>query len=356
MQGSARAARSLDGRNGTLTRIRLDRFTAFERLDLELTSGINVFIGANGTGKTHLLKVAYAACDAAKTGMNVAEKLTRIFLPSGRAIGRLVKRQQGSVRGAVDVWRGARKLRVSFSNHATRAAQATVTGSARWAEDAVESVFIPVKEMLSNGPGFRSLYAQRDIHFEEIYADVLDRAYRPALRGPAERRRKRVLKTLQAAVEGKVAVRNEEFFLRNRHGNLEFTLLAEGMRKLGLLWLLVQNGTLLDGSVLFWDEPETNLNPKVFAVVIEILLQLQRMGVQVLMATHDYAILKELELSMHADDEVRFYTLYRDESNGELTCETAGLPFDLDHSPIAEAFTSLYDRAIEQSLGRSGRR
>ena len=97
--------------------------------------------------------------------------------------------------------------------------------------------------------------------------------------------------------------------------------------------------------MLFWDEPETNLNPKVFAVVIEILLQLQRMGVQVLMATHDYAILKELELSMHADDEVRFYTLYRDESNGELTCETAGLPFDLDHSPIAEAFTSLYDRA-----------
>ena len=356
MQGSALTAGSRDGRNGTLTRIRLDRFTAFERLDLDLTPGINVFIGANGTGKTHLLKVAYAACDAAKTGMNVAEKLTRIFLPSGRAIGRLVKRQQGSVRGAVDVWRGDRKLRVSFSNHATKPAQATVTGSARWAEDAVESVFIPVKEMLSNGPGFRSLYAQRDIHFEEIYADVLDRAYRPALRGPAERGRKRILNTLQKAVEGKVAVRNEEFFLRNRHGNLEFTLLAEGMRKLGLLWLLVQNGTLLDGSVLFWDEPETNLNPKAFAVVIEILLQLQRMGVQVLMATHDYAILKELELSMHADDEVRFYTLYRDESNGELTCETAGLPFDLDHSPIAEAFTSLYDRAVERSLGRGVRR
>ena len=346
MQGSAQ----------TLTRIRLERFTAFGRLDLELTAGINVFIGANGTGKTHLLKVAYAACDAAKTGVSVADKLARIFLPSGRAIGRLVKRQQGSVRGAVDVWRGDRKLRVSFSNHATTSAQATVTGSARWSEAPVESVFIPVREMLSNGPGFRSLYAQRDIHFEEIYADVLDRAYRPALRGPAERARKRILNTLQKVVEGKVAVRNEEFFLRNRHGNLEFTLLAEGMRKLSLLWLLVQNGTLLNGSVLFWDEPETNLNPKVFAVVIDILLQLQRMGVQVLIATHDYAILKELELLMRADDSVRFCTLYRDESDGELTCETAGQPFELDHSPIAEAFTSLYDRAVERSLGRSVRR
>ncbi len=167
-----------------------------------------------------------------------------------------------------------------------------------------------------------------------------------------ESRRKRVLKALQAAVEGKVTVRNEEFFLRDRHGNLEFTLLAEGMRKLGLLWLLVRNGTLLNGSVLFWDEPETNLNPRVFGVVIDILLQLQRMGVQVLVATHDYAILKELELLMRTDDHVRFCTLYRDEADGELACEAARFPFELDHSPIAEAFTSLYDRAVEHSLGR----
>ena len=353
MQGSARAVGSPpDGGDGTLTRIRLDHFTAFRRLDLELTPGINVFIGANGTGKTHLLKVAYAACDAAKTGVNVAEKLTRVFLPSGRAIGRLVKRQRGRARGAAEIWRGARKLRVSFSNHATTPAAATVTGQAQWSEGAIESVFIPVQEMLSNGPGFRSLSAQREVHFEETYADLLDRAYRPALRGPLESRRKRVLKALQAAVEGKVTVRNEGFFLRDRHGNLEFTLLAEGMRKLGLLCLLVRNGTLLDGSVLFWDEPETNLSPRVFGVVIDSLLQLQRMGVQVLMVTHDYAILKELELLKRTDDRVRFCTLYRDESDGELICEAAGLPFELDHNPIAEAFTSLYDRAVERSLGR----
>ena len=357
MTGHLRSAESpSDGRNRALTRIRFDHFTAFARLDLELTPGINVFIGANGTGKTHLLKAAYAACDAGKTGVSFAEKLTRVFLPSGRAIGRLVKRRQGSTRGAVDVWRGERKLRVSFSNHAATPAAATVTGAARWSEDAVESVFIPVKEMLSTGPGFRSLYAQREIHFEEIYADVLDRAYRPALRGPVGASRKGILKTLQKAVEGHVTVRNEEFFLRNRHGNLEFTLLAEGMRKLGLLWLLVRNGILFNGSVLFWDEPETNLNPKVFAVLVEILLQLQRMGVQVLLATHDYAILKELELLMRADDSVRFHTLYHSRADGELTCETAGLPFELDHSPIAEAFTSLYDRAVTRSLGRGGRR
>lgn len=333
-----------------LTRIRLERFTAFKALDLQLNPGINVFIGPNGSGKTHLLKVAYAACDITKTKTDFAEKLTSVFLPSGRAIGRLIKRQAHSVRGFAEVWRDSRKLRVSFSNHTTKPSSATVSGL-DWTEETIESVYIPVKEMLSHGPGFRSLYAQRDIHFEEIYADILDRAYRPALRGPLDTDRKRVLRTLQKAIEGKVNVTNEEFFLKNKYGNLEFTLLAEGMRKLGLLWLLVQNGTLLNGAVLLWDEPETNLSPNRFGVLIDILLQLQQLGVQVLIATHDYAILKELELRMMDSRQVRFHALYRDTTDGELKCESALLPFELEHSPIAEAFTDLYDREIARSLG-----
>ena len=77
-----------------IRRIKLERFTVFEKLDLDLSSGINIFIGANGTGKTHLMKVAYSACDISKTKMGFAEKLIGVFLPSGRAIGRLVKRQK----------------------------------------------------------------------------------------------------------------------------------------------------------------------------------------------------------------------------------------------------------------------
>ena len=77
---------------------------------------INVIVGANGTGKTHLMKVAYAACDVSKTRANFAEKLVRLFLPSGRALGRLVRRQQGSSRCSLEVYRGGVKLRASFSN------------------------------------------------------------------------------------------------------------------------------------------------------------------------------------------------------------------------------------------------
>jgi len=333
-----------------ITRLRLERFTAFEKLDIQLSSGINVLVGANGTGKTHLMKVAYAACDISKTQVDFAEKLVRVFLPSGRALGRLVKRHKASTRGAVEVYRGPLKLRISFSNHATVPDSATVTGAKEWTSRQIESVYIPVKEMLSNAPGFRSLYSQREVHFEEIYADILDRAYRPALRGPLDREKKKLLTNLQKLIDGKVTIKDEEFFLRNKQGNLEFTLLAEGMRKLGLLWLLIQNGTLLNGSVLFWDEPETNLNPKLFGPLIAILLELQRMGVQVFVATHDYVILKEIDLRMKSEDKVLFHSLYRDEDTGEIQCHSTSEYLQIHPNAIAETFADLYNREVKRTL------
>lgn len=82
-----------------------------------------------------------------------------------------------------------------------------------------------------------------------------------------------------------MTVEGEEFFVENGHGKIEFMLLAEGLRKLGLVWLLVRNGSLPSGSVLLWDEPEANLNPGLLTVVVDVLLRLQRSGVQVLIAT-----------------------------------------------------------------------
>ncbi len=339
----------------SVTRIKFENFTAFDKVDIEPSRGINVLVGANGTGKTHLMKVAYAACDISKTHVDFAEKLIRVFLPAARAPGRLVKRHKGSTRGAVEVHHGSLKLRISFSNHATVPDSATVTGAKEWTSKPIECVYIPVKEMLSNAPGFRSLYSQREIHFEEIYADILDRAYRPALRGPVDRERKKLLSNLQKLIDGKVAIKDEEFYLRNKQGNLEFTLLAEGMRKLGLLWLLIQNGTLLNGSVLFWDEPETNLNPRLFGPVIEILLELQRMGVQVFLATHDYVILKEIDLRRSSEDQVRFHSLYRDPEAEEIQCHSTGEYLEIHPNAIAETFADLYNREVKRSLGEVAR-
>ena len=333
----------------TITRLKLERFTAFEALDFKPSPGINVLVGANGTGKTHLMKVAYAACDVSKTGTGFAEKLIRVFMPSGGAIGRLVKRRGAGPSCEVHIHRGDRRLQLSFSTRTKAAASTNTKGAPGWISARVRSVYIPAKEMLANAPGFLSLHAQREIHFGDIYPDILNRAYLPELREPAPAE-KRLLALLQRELGGKVRINsNEEFFLRSKGMDLEFPLVAEGIRKIGLIWLLIRNGALPEGSVLFWDEPEANLNPKLFGVVVKVLLELQRMGVQIFIATHDYAILKELDLQGKEEDKIIFHSLYR--ADGEIACRTVHTYLDIHPNAIAEAFDDLYDREVERSLG-----
>ena len=335
----------------TLTKIKLENFTAFEDLEVEFSPGINAFVGANSTGKTHLLKVCYAACEVSKTGDDLLSTLIRTFLPSGNRSIRLVKQglDAGSA-AAVAVHSGQRVLSGKFDNSKMFIGSVSFTVPDPWSGSPIESVYIPAKDMLANAPGFLSLYAAREIHFEEVYRDILHRAYLPPLRGPLPEPRQRLLNKLQKAIGGEVVVKGEEFFLDGPQGILEFTLLAEGLRKLGLLWLLIRNGSLPKGSVLFWDEPETNLNPSLYGIIMDAMLELQRNGVQVFLATHDYVILKELDLQMTEEDAVAFHSLYHDDA-GEIACRTTHHYLDIRPNAIDEKFTDLYDREIERSFG-----
>lgn len=350
-----------------LDHIKLERFTAFERLSLAFSPGLNIFIGENGCGKTHLLKLLYAACDVSTSQKSFADKLNRVFLPSDEQIGRLVKRRTGSSTGSVEVTRtvqvGGRpksvSLRLSLSNHTKEPAKATVSGAYKqWQEHPLTSVYIPVKDMMANAPGFRSLYSLRHIHFEEVYADIIDRAFLGTLKGPTDKDRKRLLEILQQSMEGKVVTRKEEFFLKSQQGELEFTLLAEGIRKLGLLWVLIQNGTLLDGSVLLWDEPEANLNPKLMRTVVQILIELQRLGVQVFITTHNYNLLKEFDLQvqqqdLQQQDRVKFHSMFRDDQRNVQVASFARYD-DLQPNAIDDTLGALADREIHQQMGELG--
>lgn len=102
--------------------------------------------------------------------------------------------------------------------------------------------------------------------------------------------------------------------------------------------------------MLFWDEPETNLNPKLFGPLIEILLNLQRNGVQIFLATHSYVILKELDLRMKEQDEILFHSFCRAPNGGAIVCHTTPSYLDMHPNAIAETFEDLYDREVERSL------
>lgn len=345
-----------------ITKLKAVNFTAFSDIEIRFTSGVNILIGENGTGKTHVLKAIYAASDVSKSQRNFADKLNKVFLPSGEQIGRLIKRTNTSNSGFIEVRRKiadeskGSTLRCSFSNHTKASDKAKISGSPKsWVENPIEAVFIPVKDMMANAPGFRSLYSLRNIHFEEVYADIIDRAFLGTLKGPIDSNRRSLLEILQKAMDGKVISKKEEFFLKNSQGELEFTLLAEGIRKLGLLWVLIQNGTLVNGAVLLWDEPETNLNPKLMRVVVEILLHLQRLGVQIFITTHNYGILKEFDLQTTSEDHVIFHSMFRDPDTNEIAHSSSEDLADIHPNSIDEVFNDFVGREIVKEMGGLGK-
>lgn len=139
-----------------LKEIKIEKFTAFEELDVKLSKGINVLIGANGTGKTHLMKFLYGAMQLAdsRAEKSMDQIIQGLFLPD--SLGRLVKRSVGNGKGSFMVVRQEddgveRKLRYELS---TQGNSKTVDSRRNWSRDQrYNVVYIPIKDMLANVQG-----------------------------------------------------------------------------------------------------------------------------------------------------------------------------------------------------------
>lgn len=77
-----------------LTRIEAENFTVFKDITIPFSKGLNVLVGENGIGKTHIMKLAYAACQASKYDVSFSQKTTMFFRPDQSSIGRLVNRNK----------------------------------------------------------------------------------------------------------------------------------------------------------------------------------------------------------------------------------------------------------------------
>ncbi len=331
-----------------LTEIKINNITAFDNIEVKLSKGVNVFIGANGTGKTHLMKLLYASMLMADNTYqkNIEQTLNSLFLPDN--LGRLVRRSVGRGKGNFSVYRQddddiVRSIRCEL----TSLGKTQTINNKTWTKkQAYNVVYVPVKDMLANSAGFISLYEKRELYFESIYADIIRLALLPAIKGHPSKERTKLLETIQKIIDGRVIKKNDRFYLKNAQGNLEFTLLAEGYRKLGLLYSLIQNDSISPGSILFWDEPETNLNPKLTQQLIQIILEIQRMGTQVFISTHDYVFLKELEMSKQNDkDSVLYHSLHK--QNDKIECQSVENLNQIDHNAIDDVFDSFVARTFE---------
>jgi predicted ATPase len=328
-------------------RIRIENFSAFPKLSIKFSPGINAIIGENGTGKTHLLKLLYAlklSSGSSGNRLPLEISLPRIFRPAGGDSRRLIRHGSGRT-----------KVSASALNHQHWAFEIGNENEGLSSESQSDDgdsfpVFIPAKEILSHAKGFRSLYEKSNIPFDQTYKDLLDLAFFPESREIESETLWKLKELISEKIGGNVVEKSDEFYLVTETGELEMQFVAEGLRKLSLLWLLIQNNKILEGKMLFWDEPEANLNPSLMPVVVDVLLALEKMGVQIFIASHSYPLLKALDLRRGNETEISFHSLYFTPS-GNLKIETKADYLSLKNNKISEQYLRLYDDEIERALG-----
>ncbi len=288
-----------------LKSVHIKNFGSLPNANYEFSSGLNVVIGENGLGKTQLLKLLYAtlkvhadAKEFTKTSLEkaYAAKLVGVFRPE--KLGRLVKRKQGSVpcEIALTMAEHEQSCTFGFSTGSSVSVQVDVAPTAKMHPGAV---FIPTRELVTLCPWFVPLYDNYHLRFEETWRDTVSLLGAPNVKGSREQLAETMLEPLEQLMRGKVVVDSGtgEFYLHvPGEGKTEMPLLAEGLRKVAMLARLISTGALLDKGCLFWDEPESNLNPKIIKTLAACLVALANAGVQVFIASHSLFLLREIEL------------------------------------------------------------
>ena len=393
----------------------LKRFTVFENAVFNFSPRVNVIIGENGAGKTHLLKTAYALsrwhCQASlfetakKTPLSemFTEKLVGIFFQQKRNLEHLHRRNS----------KGKASLEISFANGPKHQFQfgkssrlARMISVPSLTQNAGESIFIPAKEVLSflcaiTDPTSDDVTIKRLL--DESYLDLCRQLVSESKAVDLNRdpRLGTLVPVITNAIGGKFQIRNGQLWLRpgkyvvvkgeRSKATLKSSTVdedsmddllesapqigddvktifapspesehlghttAEGFRKLGVLQLLLSNGVLSPGGggTLLWDEPESNVNPALMRLIVQAVLELSRNGQQIILATHDYVLLKWLDLltDSEKEDHVRYFTLTTpDEANG-VTVQTSDSYASIGKHAIADTFTDLYEGEIARALG-----
>lgn len=333
--------------------LNLKNLTLFSEANLTFSPQLNVFIGENATGKTHLLKTIYSILFELSEReqrsrvlsetlddlmIEMANKFFSVFRPE--QLGNLVKYQQNQCNISLNFELSNYNIGLSFQSKSNFLDIHTYPNESA----SKKPVYLSTRELLSIYPNFVSIYENNYLEFEETWKDAC-----VALGGLVQRNidytSQKLLEIIEKTIGGKIELDNNGRFYLNtpNKGRLEAPLISEGQRKFAMLARLIMTGALQNGY-LFWDEPEANLNPRLIKELAPILLELSLSGVQIFIATHSLFLLRELEILLanqqYKDIQTRWFGLHAENNN--IIIEQG------DHIDDAGDIASL-DEELEQS-------
>jgi len=310
-----------------IEKIIINDFTVFENIDIEFNDGVNIFIGENGTGKTHLLKLLYAAhLTRVENSPSVNSVFGEDFDIDVTIINKLS--DESIEEGYFNI--------VGDNN-----SKVTVVSNKPY-----NPVFIPAKDMLTHGR-LEKDYAERNLPFDRTLIEILIKAGVSTVRKINDEMLP-IITSIAKIIEGTIVYKNDRYYVQKANGMLiGFDMEAEGYKKFGLLYRLIETGYFKKGSVLLWDEPEANINPKRIPEMVEILLEFVKNGVQVFIATHHYELAKYFDIRCKESKLILFHSFYKTEAG--VKCESNN---DFEKLSVNE-INKAVDILMDEMLGRN---
>ena len=157
--------------------IHIENFTCFEDLKIDFVDGVNIFIGDNGTGKTHILKWLYSVI-VSKTKLNNSKNYQLSYKPFENEVIKIFKvygddllRKSKTKKNQSKIIKGSIKIS-GVEPFIHEFDTSTYKGKGNIIPCNINGVYIPAKDMLANAPYFLSTFDKYDIHFEKVYSDI----------------------------------------------------------------------------------------------------------------------------------------------------------------------------------------
>jgi len=207
-------------------------------------------------------------------------------------------------------------------------------------------IYIPEKDILEHARGLLPFIEQKMTGFDLIYKDILV----SALDVPTKEQSatQQFIGTRIKDIIGGTMEWNQSdgsfYTVKNDGSRIPFANEASAYKKLGYLGLLVYCGRLQPGSILFWDEPENSLNPELAPILVSILLELAKNGVQIFVATHSYDVARYFDVRKDEGIPVQFYNLKKT-VQGNIVYETSPAYHTLPKNHLERSAEKLF-RAV----------
>jgi len=341
--------------NHKIEKLQIGNFTCFEvGLFRKFSKGINIFIGENGTGKTHVLKALYAFTNNGNftpkenSSLNMeGVKYISDYIGASERINLLRDNAQEGYMIMNMFNSGPAEFKIR-----TTEAEEKPFMSLQFPQPTAmkDSLYLPLQEMLSWQRGFINIYSRQENGFDRVYYDLAVALNGEKLKSPYLEEAEAFIKEIKATIQADVYQESGRFYFKfyNEDLTLEAPAVATGINKLGQLMYLILNGSLTKDTVVFWDEPEANLNPRYISVVAKVLKTLANAGCQLFVATHDYLLIHLLSLDAEYPEEgnpgIRFFSFYKTPHGTKI--EEGDTLADLQHNVILDEYAALHEKEL----------